>query len=169
MTAAVEHIISVRLYYQKEKTDYEKKYWNHLQELVDDTLDNKDLKEVFWKVHKIWRDSPRKTVPDTAGRESILEDTIFFGNVLVKGQKEVECTESSQTNNSKNQKRKRHKMHHFKENVLFYKNRRKWIQKLCKLQSLSQPLPIGWPNVTIQKNGTQFKQTGNYYNSIHSK
>ena len=53
MTAPVELIISVRLYYPKERTDYEKKYWNHLQELVDDTLDNKDLREMSWKVHKI--------------------------------------------------------------------------------------------------------------------
>ena len=117
----MEHVISVRLHYQKEKTDYEKKYWNHLQDLVDDILDTKDLRKVSWKVHKIWCDSPRKTVPDTSGRESILEDTIFLGNILVKGQKEVECTESSQTNNTKNQKRKIHKMYHFKENVLFYK------------------------------------------------
>ena len=103
----MEHIISVRLYYQKEKTDYEKKYWNHLQELVDDTLDTKDLREVSWKVHKIWRDSPRKTVPDTSGREIILEDTIFLGNVLVKGQEEAECKESSQTNNTKKSEEKK--------------------------------------------------------------
>lgn len=53
MTAAVEHVISVRLHYQKEKTGYEKKYWNHLQALVDDILDTKDLREVSCKVHKI--------------------------------------------------------------------------------------------------------------------
>lgn len=47
------------------------------------------------------------TVPDTSGRESILEDTVFHGNVLVKGQKEVECKESSQTNNTKKSEEKK--------------------------------------------------------------
>lgn len=50
------------------------------------------------------------TVPGrqhTSGIEcDSLEDTVFLGNFLVKGRKEVKCKESSQTNNTKKSEEK---------------------------------------------------------------